>query len=84
MEENNSSMENNKAQYKEEKSIGVAIFILLVALTIGEFFIGMIAVDWNWPLWSIAILKAAVIIYYFMHVTKVFGLSKEEIDDDAS
>lgn len=83
MAENNKSEEKN-GQYKEENSIGVAVFILLVSLTIGEFFIGMIAVDWSWPLWGVAILKAVLIIYYFMHVTKVFGLSKEEVDDSAS
>ena len=83
MEENNNSVEKN-GHFREEKNIGVAVFILLVALTIGEFFIGVVAVDWSWPLWGIAVFKAALIIYYFMHVTRVFGLSKEEVDDNAS
>jgi hypothetical protein len=78
MEDKSKSEEQNNGGYKEDKNIGVAVFILLVALTIGEFFIGSIAVDWNWPLWSIAIFKAALIIYYFMHVTRVFGKSEEE------
>ena len=78
MEEKSKSEEQNNGGYKEDKNIGVAVFLLLVALTIGEFFIGYIAIDWNWPLWSIAIFKAALIIYYFMHVTRVFGKSEEE------
>ncbi len=78
MEDKNNSEEQDNAGYEEGKNIGVAVFILLVALTIGEFFIGRVAVDWNWPLWSIAIFKAALIIFYFMHVAKVFGESKEE------
>jgi hypothetical protein len=84
MTENNNPEGINNQRYKEDKNIGVAVFILLVALTIGEFLIGLIAVDWSWPLWGIAIFKAALIIYYFMHVTRVFGLSKEDIDDNAS
>ena len=78
MDENNNVEEQNNGDYKEQKNIGIAVFLLLVALTIGEFFIGSIAVDWNWPLWSIAIFKAALIIYYFMHVTRLFGSSEEE------
>ena len=78
MEEKNKMAEQKIGEYKEQRNIGVAVFLLLVALTVGEFFIGSIAVDWNWPLWGIAILKAALIIYYFMHVTRVFGRSREE------
>ena len=78
MAEKNEAAEKNNNGYKENKNIGVAVFLLLIALTIGEFFIGSIAVDWSWPLWGIALIKAAVIIYYFMHVTRVFGLSQED------
>ncbi len=77
MEDKSNLEEQNNGGYKEGKNIGVAVFLLLVALTFGEFIIGSIAMDWSWPLWSIAILKAALIIYYFMHVTRVLGGSKE-------
>jgi hypothetical protein len=78
MEENDKKQENNNGGYKEDRNIGVAVFILLISLTIGEVFIGAIATDWSWPLWGIGILKAVLIIYYFMHVTRMFGMSKEE------
>ena len=78
MAENNTQEEQNGNGYKEDRNIGLAVFILLLALTVGEFFIGYIATDWNWPLWGIAIFKAALIVYYFMHVTKLFGSSEEE------
>lgn len=78
MEENEKKQEQNNGGYKEDRNIGVAVFILLVSLTIGEVFIGAIAVDWTWPLWGIAILKAVLIVYFFMHVTRMFGMPKEE------
>jgi len=78
MEENEKKQEQNNGGYKEDRNIGVAVFILLISLTIGEVFIGAIAVDWTWPLWGIAILKAILIVYFFMHVTRMFGMPKEE------
>lgn len=78
MEENEKKQDQNNGGYKEDRNIGVAVFILLISLTIGEVFIGAIAVDWTWPLWGIAILKAVLIVYYFMHVTRMFGMPKEE------
>ena len=79
MADNKKQEEQNGNGYKEDRNIGFAVFILLIALTIGEFIIGYIATDWNWPLWGIAIFKAVLIIFYFMHVTKLFGSSEEEI-----
>jgi pilus assembly protein TadC len=78
MAEKKSQEEQNENGYKDDRNIGVAVFILLIALTIGEYFIGSIAEDWSWPLWGISIFKAVLIVYYFMHVTKVFGSSEEE------
>ena len=52
MADNKKQEEQNGNGYKEDRNIGFAVFILLIALTIGEFFIGYIATDWNWPLWG--------------------------------
>jgi len=78
MTEKSNVAEKTNGGYKEKKNIGAAVILVLIALTVGEFFIGSIAVDWSWPLWGIALLKAALIIYYFMHVTRVFGVSEED------
>ena len=78
MAENEIQQDNNNGEYKNDRNIGVAVFILLISLTIGEVFIGAIATDWTWPLWGISIFKAVLIVYYFMHVTRMFGMPKEE------
>lgn len=70
MEENNSAKDNG---YR----IGIAVFILLLALTAGEYFIGWIAIGWTWPLWGIALIKAAYIIRDYMHISRVFGVEEE-------
>jgi Prokaryotic Cytochrome C oxidase subunit IV len=57
--------------------IGMAVFLILIAFTIGEFFIGAIAVNWSWPLWGIALIKAALIIRDYMHLPRVFAGSEE-------
>jgi hypothetical protein len=51
---------------------------LLIVLTIGEFFIGNIAFTWSWPMWGIAILKAAMIIRDYMHLPRLVCESEEE------
>lgn len=78
MEENEIQQDKNNGAYRNDRNIGVAVFILLISLTIGEVFIGAIAVDWTWPLWGISIIKASLIVYFFMHVTRMFGMPKEE------
>jgi len=70
---NNEKNEKKTAAY----NIGVVVFILLVALTIGEYFIGSIAVGWTWPLWLIAAIKAVLIIRDYMHVNRLFAGNEE-------
>jgi hypothetical protein len=53
--------------------IGIAIFILLVALTIGEFAIGAIAPSWGAILLGVAILKSYFIIRDYMHLPRLFS-----------
>ena len=57
--------------------VGLAVLILLMVLTIGEFFLGKIAVGWNWPLWGIAIIKAFFIVRDYMHLPRLFEEGEE-------
>jgi hypothetical protein len=57
--------------------IGVAVFILLAFMTIGEFFIGAYVVGWAAPLWLIAFLKAALIVRDYMHLPRLFAGEEE-------
>jgi hypothetical protein len=71
-------MEANTIDKKREAfQAGVVVLILLAALTIGEYFIGAIAVGWLAPLWGIAILKAVFIMRDYMHVGRLFGEDEE-------
>lgn len=53
--------------------VGAVVLILLAALTIGEYFIGSIAVGWTAPLWLIAVLKAYFIVRDYMHLPRLFA-----------
>jgi len=57
--------------------VGMAVMILLIVLTIGEFFIGKIAIGWTWPLWGIAIIKAFFIVRDYMHLPRLFEEGQE-------
>ena len=57
--------------------VGLAVLILLMVLTIGEFFLGKIAVGWTWPLWGIAIIKAFFIVRDYMHLPRLFDEGQE-------
>jgi hypothetical protein len=71
-------MENKMDDQKSAAyRIGVAVMILLIVLTIGEFFIGKIAVGWTWPLWGIAIIKTFFIVRDYMHLPRLFGEGEE-------
>jgi cytochrome c oxidase subunit IV len=75
MEKQVSDEQNNKK--REILRIGLVVFILLVALTLAEYFIGSIAIGWTWPLWIIAIIKAALILRDYMHVNRLFTGEEE-------
>jgi len=69
--------EQGNEKLSQAYRVGIAVIILLAALTIGEFFIGSIAYNWSWPLWGIALIKAAMIIRDYMHLPRVFASSEE-------
>lgn len=71
-------MDENKK--KEHYRIGVAVFILLAMMTMGEFFIGAISPAWIAPLVGVAILKAFFIIRDYMHIGRLFE-PEGEIDE---
>jgi hypothetical protein len=70
--------ENKNEKLSQAYRVGAAVFLVLVAFTIGEFFIGSIAVNWTWPLWGIAVIKAALIIRDYMHLPRLFANPEEE------
>ena len=70
---------DNKIDEKKAAAlrIGTAVIILLIVLTIGEFFIGKYAVGWTWPLWGISFIKAFFIVRDYMHLPRLFGEAEE-------
>jgi hypothetical protein len=67
----------NDEKKKQAYWTGIVVLILLAALTIGEFFIGMVAPYWWAPLLSIALIKAFFIIRDYMHIGRVLAGDKE-------
>lgn len=65
--------EKKKQAYRQ----GVIVMILLVVLTIGEFFMGVVASLWWMPLLSVALLKAFLIVRDYMHIGRVFSSDDE-------
>lgn len=66
-------LEKKKSTYQ----IGVTIIVLLLALTIGEYSLGVIATSWWAPLLGIAILKAFFVIRDYMHLPRLFASEEE-------
>ncbi|MCZ7569456.1 MAG: cytochrome C oxidase subunit IV family protein [Ardenticatenaceae bacterium] len=51
---------------------GVSVLIVLAVLTALEFWIGA-ATGWTMLLITIALVKAAIVIQYFMHLPRLFS-----------
>jgi hypothetical protein len=62
---------------KELFRIGVVVLVLLAALTIGEFFLGLFAGLWAAPLLAIAVLKAFFVVRDYMHIGRLFAGEEE-------
>jgi hypothetical protein len=60
-------MKDKKAAYQQ----GVNIFILLAVLTIIEFFLGIWSGSLAW-LMLVALAKAGLVVYYYMHIYRVW------------
>jgi hypothetical protein len=59
------------AQGKSELSRGVMVFIALAVLTVLEYFLAVNQVT-SVLLWIIALLKAGLVMYFFMHIFRLF------------
>lgn len=74
-------MEENKNEVLDQKKaafqFGLAVFILLAALTIGEYAIGSIAVGWWSPILAIAVLKAFFVVRDYMHISRLFTAEED-------
>ncbi len=58
---------------KQEYNKGLVILALLAMLTIGEYFIGLVASAWWAPLLAVALLKAFLIMRDYMHIGRLFA-----------
>jgi hypothetical protein len=54
-----------------ELKLGVMIFVILAVLTGVEFIVGVALLP-TLILWAIALLKAGLVIWFFMHIRRVF------------
>lgn len=62
---------------KEKYNVGVAVLILLAAITIGEFGIAVVGKNIGAILMLIAVLKAFFIIRDYMHFGRLFSEEEE-------
>jgi len=69
---------NLEIKKKEAWQIGLSVFILLLALTVGEYFIGSIAMTWGLILLVIAVFKAFFVVRDYMHLPRLFSAEEEE------
>ena len=62
---------------KEAYRRGIAVIILLLFLTAGEYWLGSIAYDWGMIIFAIALLKAFFVLRDYMHVGRLFAAEEE-------
>jgi cytochrome c oxidase subunit 4 len=56
---------------------GIVTFVVLAVLTAIEYFLGV----WHAPavlLWLVALLKAGLVLWFFMHLGRVFRPGEEQ------
>ncbi len=64
-------------QKKQAYQKGVAVFILLIFLSLAEFLMGVFASLWWTPILAIAVIKAFFVVRDYMHISRVFGWEEE-------
>jgi hypothetical protein len=73
-EEQEKKLEEKK---KEAFQIGLGVLIILAVMTIGEYWLGSIAVGWWAPLIVIGIVKAFFVVRDYMHLPRLFAAEEE-------
>ncbi len=68
-------MDENKKL--EAFQIGLSVITLLAVFTIGEYLLGVIAIDWWMPLLAIALIKSFFVIRDYMHLPRLFAAEEE-------
>lgn len=71
------NQENIDLKKTEKFSMGVTIFILLAALTIGEFAIASVGRSLGMVLMLIALIKASLVVRDYMHIGRLFASEEE-------
>lgn len=66
-----------EASKLEEFRVGLGVLILLAVFTIGEYWIGSVAIGWWAPLLLIAIVKAFLVVRDYMHLPRLFAPEEE-------
>jgi hypothetical protein len=61
----------------EAYQVGVLVLVILVVLTIGEYFFATIAVTWWQPLILISLIKAFYVVRDYMHIGHLFHPEEE-------
>jgi Prokaryotic Cytochrome C oxidase subunit IV len=65
------------AKKKEAYRRGIAVIILLIFLTAGEYWLGSVAYDWWAIILAIAVLKAFFVVRDYMHIGRLFAAEEE-------
>jgi caa(3)-type oxidase subunit IV len=73
--ESEKMMDNNNSDLKRQELMrGITVFVVLAIMTAVEYFLGTHATP-AFFMWIIALVKAGLVVWYFMHIKRVF---KEE------
>jgi hypothetical protein len=77
MAEKKKAVEKVVDKRKHELYTGVWILLMLAVLTVGEYFLAVIAPAWGTFLFFIAGLKAFWVIKDYMHIGRLFSSDEE-------
>jgi hypothetical protein len=73
-DETNAKIEESKI---DAFRVGLGVLILLAVFTIGEYWIGSVAIGWWAPLVVIALMKAFLVVRDYMHLPRLFAPEEE-------